>query len=104
MSNSYYNYKFLNFGLTQQNKALTDSNLNRSSFKTQLKELNINERNFAANLTNTVTNNTHNIGTFLRPKFVHNDWSKNKKNFLADKGSACRLLKLKANKSRGSNI
>lgn len=92
------NYKFLNLGLTEENK--NKVNNFRSNSKVSDKANYNNEGKFLNTIQNTfvTTNQTKILSTQTRSTYVHNDWNNIKKNELSFKGSDSRLLRLKSRK------
>jgi len=92
------NYKFLNLGLTEENK--NKVNNFRSNSKVSDKANYNNEGKFLNSIQNTfvTTNQTKILSTQTRSTYVHNDWNNIKKNELSFKGSDSRLLRLKSRK------
>lgn len=92
------NYKFLNLGLTPQNK--NKVNNFRSESKVLDKANYGNEAKFLNSIQNTfvTSNQTKIFNTQNKPTYVHNDWNNIKKNELSFKGSDSRLLRLKSKK------
>ena len=92
------NYKFLNLGITPQNKSKVDTY--RSDAKVLDKANYGNQGQFLNSIKTTfnTTNQTKIHEKKTNTSYVHNDWNNIKKNELSYKGSAGRLLRLKSRK------
>lgn len=92
------NYKFLDLGISTQNKSKVDTF--RSDAKVVDKANYGNEGQFFNSIKTTfnTTNQTKILEKKINTAYVHNDWNNIKKNELSYKGSTGRLLRLKSRK------